>query len=546
MGSVNSAINTLNNSVQNFSNNVNAHVERVDTSTRKLQETADNVFKRVNRFRTEIMHGEEKQIAHENIMRIEQVIKEQFGNYDAIRKTIIGVVRDFDINLVRNSTIEELSEELWITSSRYWLSYALLAVTAWVNNYPEVARNALNESSKKDAIKTSLFFCLLNLRFERVETAREWFKVYCRTLNPVMLQQETAVMIQAFMGGIFGKDKELEHEVASIINEWIRVISENVEICNSLINDYENYFEKFNVTAEFKYEMIKSFCTNSEDLRKSFVDVSKYDSLIELVDQLSVDGVMQTDDNYKSRVDAVLNSLITNYDAEEREMREEQQYYRLVIDNEGDTDNAQQQFDEIQSLRNDNFNIGKQMVDWVIYSDDGQTDVQVRKFGLQTTKQWFISALERWTSTLRKRCPLQYHFSIDEWTSTSNGRDLDEQRTSLKNYFDNNSFRMIYVNTVNIAMVIMFFVAMIITLVAAVQTARGGFNAALIIGIVLMIVAVVVLVIRVISGKQKFTIRVNNAVQNLEGTMAQIIDFQRYFSENIRKKDDVISKLSYI
>ena len=171
MANVNSAINQLNGAVESFSSNVDVHVRNVDASTRKIQETAESVYQKVDKFRTDIMHGEEKQIAHENIMRIDQIIKEQFGNYDAIRKTIIGVVRDFDINLVRNSTIEELSEELWITSSRYWLSYALLAVTAWVNNYPDVAKNALSESGRKDAIKTSLFFCLLNLRFQRVETA---------------------------------------------------------------------------------------------------------------------------------------------------------------------------------------------------------------------------------------------------------------------------------------------------------------------------------------------------------------------------------------
>ena len=240
MANVNSAINQLNGAVESFSSNVDVHVKNVDASTRKIQETAESVYQKVDKFRTDIMHGEEKQIAHENIMRIDQIIKEQFGNYDAIRKTIIGVVRDFDINLVRNSTIEELSEELWITSSRYWLSYALLAVTAWVNNYPDVAKNALSESGRKDPIKTSLFFCLLNLRFQRVETAREWFKVYCKTLDPTMLQQETAVMIQAFMNGVFGKDKQLEHEVVSIINDWIRIISEDAAICQGLVNDYEN------------------------------------------------------------------------------------------------------------------------------------------------------------------------------------------------------------------------------------------------------------------------------------------------------------------
>ncbi len=546
MSSVNSAINQLNGAVESFSNNVDVHVRNVDASTQRIQATAESVYQMVDKFRTDIMHGEEKQIAHENIMRIDQIIKEQFGNYDAIRKTIIGVVRDFDINLVRNSTIEELSEELWITSSRYWLSYALLAVTAWVNNYPDVAKNALSESGRKDAIKTSLFFCLLNLRFQRIETARKWFKVYCQTLDPTMLQQETAVMIQAFMNGIFGNDKQLEHEVIDIINEWIRIISENAAICESLVRDYENYFEMFNMTAEFNYDMINSFCTNSQAIKKSYIDVSKYDKLIELVDELSVESESRTEENYKSRVDAVLTTLITNYDAEELELKKEQEYFKLVIENDGNTDVAQSQYEEMERMQGEPYNIGKQMVDWVIYDDSEETNVQVRKFGLQSTKAWFQTALEQWTVKVKERCPLQYNFRIDEWTGTSNGRDLDEQRLSMKNFFENNKFKMICVNTFNIALLIVFFISLGLTVGSIVYSASNGFTPVLIVGIVLMLASAAVLAWRILDGKKKFEQRVNNAIYNLEATMAQIVEFQRYFTENLYKKDDVIAKLSFI
>lgn len=537
MANVNSALNQLNNSVNSFESNVDVHVKKVDSSTANVQRVAHDIYNKVEKFRTDIMHGEEQQITYKNILRIDQVIKEQFGNYDAIRKTIMGVVRDFDINLVRNSTIEELSEELSITSSRYWLSYALLAVTAWVNNYPDVARNALSESARKDATKSSLFFCLLNLRFDRVATAKKWFSVYCKSLNPICLQQETAVMIQAFMGGVFGKDKELEHEVTSITNEWIRIISENATICEELIQAYMNYFEKFNQGAEYNYDMILQFCTNSDEIRRSFIDASKYDKLIKLVEELNVDGDVQTDDNYKSRIDVVLINLITNFDEDERELKNEQQYYHMIIDNKGDKVLAEDQFQEMKRIQDQSYNFGRQMVDWAIYNND--TDVQVRKFGLQSTKHWFETALERWTSVVKERCPLQYSFAIDEWTSVSNGRDMEDQRTSLKNFFKNNEFRMIAINTLNIALVVLFFVALAITVASIAISIKSKFTPALIIGFVLLFASVVILVWRYFSGKKKFQQRVDLAVYNLESTMTQIIEFQRYFTENIRKKDDM-------
>ena len=545
MSNVYNVINDLNNSVAGFRSDVDVHVRNVDSSTQKILQTAESVYQRVSKFRTDIMHGEEKQIAHENIMRIDQVVKEQFGNYDAIRKTIMGVVRDFDINLVRNSTIEELSEELWITSSRYWLSYALIAVTAWVNNYPEVAKNALSEAVRKDEIKASLFFCLMNLRFERIQTAREWFKVYCRTLNPVILQQETAVLIQAFMGGVFGKDKQLDHEVISIINEWIRIISEDAAICSDLVGQYVAYFEKFNQQAVFSYEAIRTFCENSTEVERSFIDVSKYVPLIELVESLNVEtSEALTEKDYKSRIDAVLVNLITNYDEEERQIREEQEYYRLVVENDGKKEVAEEQFKQIQALRSETFNIGKQMVDWAVYAEE---DKSVRKFGLQSTKEWFITALENWTAAVRERCPLRFDLSIDGWRSTSSGDDLDSQRQSMQSYYSANKFKMIYINSINIALAIVFVLAMGVTVGSIFRhDDSSSASMVLIVGIVLAAASVGAFIVRVMSGKQKFAKRVAESMNNLEATLGQIAEFQRYFSENITKKDDVLEKLSYI
>ena len=546
MSNVYNLINQLDSAVNSFEDKVNVHVQNVNTTTQHIQATTGQVYQKVQQFRNDLMKGEEKQIAHENIIRLDQVIKEQFGNYEEIRKTIIGVVRDFDINLVRNDTIEELSEELWITSSRYWLSYALIAVTAWVNNYPEVARNALSESARKDAIKTSLFFCLLNLRFDRLETAKNWFKAYCRTLDPTMLQQETAVMIQAFLNGLFGKDKELEHEVLSILDEWIAIISENATLCEELVQEYVTYLNNLGKGAEFNYEFISAFCTNSSELKQSFEDVSKFDRIVNMIDAMDVESEAQNNENYKSRVDAVLINLITNYDQEELEIKNQQQYYRLVVENEGDIAVAEAQYQQFEALQNENFNIGKQMVEWVTYGDRTNTDVQVRKFALQSTKDWFRSALEKWTSALKTNCPLSYGIAIDGWTGVSNARDLDEQVLSMKNYYENNKFKMVCINNFNIAAVIVFLISLAITVGSIVSTVKNGFTPALIVGIVLMLASAGFIAFRIISGLKKFAERVETNIRNLQMTIAQIVEFQRFFTENINKTDDILSKLEYI
>ena len=84
---------------------VNASVVKIEESSNMIRGTSEKTLSKISDFQSGMMLGEQKQLAHENSLRVDQELKEQFGDHDAIRKTVMGVVRDFDINLVRNSTM---------------------------------------------------------------------------------------------------------------------------------------------------------------------------------------------------------------------------------------------------------------------------------------------------------------------------------------------------------------------------------------------------------------------------------------------------------
>ncbi len=533
MSNVSSAIRDLNNTINTFEARVDVHVQNIHQSSVNIDDATTRIYQNIQTFREKMEEGEQKQLAHENIIRIDQVIKEQFGNYETIRRTIMGVVRDFDLNLVRNSTVQELSEELWISSSRYWLSYALIAITAWVNNYPEVAKNALSESGRKDAIKTTLFFCLLNLRFNRMDAAKKWFYQYLRTLDPTMLQQETAVMLQAFLSGIFGKDKGLEHEIVKVIDQWISIINENAAISQELVDAYSQYIANVNPKATFNYPAILQYCTNCEELSHSFLDVCKYPVLLEAIQALNVDAPPQHDDNYSQRVDAVLINLISNYDAEELELRRQQEYFNLVVKNDGKVNVAQQQYDAQIALEDEHFNIGKQMIRWAIYDEESGTDIQVRRFGFQNTKSWFQSALERWSGKLQEEFPVEYHLHIDTWTGVSNGSDQAQQVEALRNFFETNKFRNMFLNTPNLA-------ALLVLVVSA------GLAFLTIFALIFTVASAGFLIYRVVKAIQEYPKRVNAALDALNRTLAEISDFRHFFTETAKKKDDILSAAEFI
>lgn len=533
MSGASSAISQLNQSINSFQERVNAPISQVYSSSSNVNDTTAQIYNGIQKFKTDMMHGEETQLAHENIIRIEQILKEQFSNHEAIRKTVMGVVRDFDINLVRNSTIQELSEEMWLSSSRYWLSYAMIAITAWVNNYPEVARNALSESGRRDDIKTTLFFCLMNLRFQRVEAAKAWFCEYLKILDPNMLQQETAVLLEAFLNGIFGKDKELEHKVLDLIDEWMRILNEDAEACSLLVEAYVTYIENLKAPAKFNYASIAQFCMNNEEVRRSFEDVSKYDTLISVVQSLDVESTEQNDENYKARVDAVLISLISRYDAEELSLKNQEAYYRFVVENQGDKDKAEAQYEQLQELQNEHFNIGKQMIRWAIFDDDSATDPQVRKFGFQNTRTWFVDAVERWDMALQQAKPANYSLQIDTWSGVSTGTDQAEQAESMKNHFESNKFHNMFINTPNMAL------ALLVVLSA-------GLAFVTIYSLVVTIVAAGILAFRCVKAMKEYPLRVNAALANLNACMAEIAEYRQFFDDKRSQKERLISMAEFM
>lgn len=526
------AVNNLNETINSFKSRVDVKIESVNTSTANIRVTTDKIYDSINKFKQNMVQNEEKQLAHENILRIDQILKEQFGDHEEIRRTVMGVVKDFDINLVRNESIQEISEELWITSSRYWLSYALMSITAWINGYKEVAQNALAECVRRDPVKASLFFCLFNLRFGRNDIAKKWFFEYLKTLDPTKMHQESAIVLQAYLSGIFGTDKELEYSVNNVIKSWISELNSDQNMVDELAASYENYIQLMPPAKECAYATLSETCGNYSEIKQSYADVSKYEKLIEEIEALDVELEEQTDNNYKSRVDAILMTLISNYDQEELELKNQQEYFNFVIENNGVVEAAEEQYKEFRSLQDD-INIGKQMVRWAVYDDVDQTDVQVKRFGMQNTKVWFMAAVQNWATRLQQKQPLDYPLTIDSWTSVSNGHDQTEQVENMKQYYDNNKFQLMYVNTANIAAVIAFILSI-------------GLAFVTIYSLIVTVVAAGFLAFNILKANKEYPARVKASLDVLNQSMMELADYRQFYEESSDKKDVLLSKIEYI
>lgn len=526
------AASRLETTINDFRSDISSSMTSVEQTTQTIQGVANEIHDKVNTFKNTMITSEETQLAQENIIRIDQTIKEQFGDYDRIRRAIMGVVMDFDINLVRNKTIGELSEELWLTSSRYWLSYALIAVSAWVNNYPEVASNALGECARRDGIKASLFFTLLNLRFGRNETARHWFAKYLKTLDPKFMDQEASVVLQAYLAGVFGTDKGLEAQVNQTVDEWIAVISEDAQSCQELVDAYAKFFEALRPARDFTLDALKQFCENAEQVGWAYTESSKLVTLKAFVDSLDVQQVEQRPDNYKARVDAVLKDLITDYDQEENELKTQKKYYSMVIKHNGVVDEAEQEYQEMLRLRDQGYNVGRQFLNWVLYANSNDIDVHVRKFALGRTKTWFSQALTTFTTTLEQNAPKAFQLSIDGWKGVTDGSDEQEQLNDMHKHFEERKPSIVFFNMPNI----------IAFVLAVVCGGLAFLNPLFLVGTG---VAVVFIGVHIYLEVSKYPKRVQQNLQMLQACMQQIGMYRNGYAEGLSNSSLVQEQIEY-
>ena len=77
------AVNALNQTIDSFKSKLDVKMESVNTSTANMRATTDKIYDSVSKFKQGMIQNEEKQLAHENILRIDQILKEQFGDHEA-------------------------------------------------------------------------------------------------------------------------------------------------------------------------------------------------------------------------------------------------------------------------------------------------------------------------------------------------------------------------------------------------------------------------------------------------------------------------------
>lgn len=545
MASTSQYANQLNRVVDNLQSSVNTQAQKVDVALNKIDATVNNVANKIRELRKMIIEGEEKQIAHENVLKIEQQINEQLKDYMVVRKSVLGVIKDFDINLARDKTIGELSEEVWMSSSRYWLSYAFIAISAWIQDSKEVCYNAVSEAMRRDPSKTSLFFCLLNMRFSRHVEAREWLYEYFGAVDSAHPPRETALLIQAYLYGVFGHDSQLDAFVQSTIERWMNELSTDTEISNELVENYDKYIENLPTgKSNFSSEVLSEHCETVKEMQSSLLQMGRYNAALSRISALDKVPEASCDGDFVKRIDKLLDDLVNNFDEEELRLQNEKKLYELIMAHEGNVEAAKKEFASFIETVKEAPNIGQQMFLWAAYPNG--LDASIQKFALQRTKGWYMDAIKKYDHTVRTAAPGVFKLHIDYWEDTTDGKDREAVKKGLHDKYVAERSKLLLYTKPNIIMTVLACVLLVIGCVIGMAGPQAwGFYGYIAGGGLFLVFALIVVLTTVIRYK-KFPNVISKAEAVLDQCLDAIDKYREALEKSVPVKDEVLKKLEYI
>lgn len=344
-----SRINTVNKNIHA----VQAEVAAVGAAVLKTDKHIDTVEKQLADLKKDVdvlqstLYGlieqSEKQhniqVAEERIVKIRQELERQYGNYEKIRKTMVGILQTVDLGIVKRETVNFVSDEFMLTTPNYWLAPCLVAMSAWVNNKKEIAETAVKEALRRNEENTCLMFALVCRRAGRKNACYQWALRYLSVQNPENLDMKCIFVLDAFANGLLGSDSE--GSVFKYMNEWVEKLSEQGDFEQRQIENWSRIVKGLKKASDFecRLDAVRKRCNNpaliTEKIELACLHKNIYDY---------VDGVMSVKINsqrVEDKLDEVLMDMVKDFDDDEREARYEERLNDFIIKYDGDKDRAE-------------------------------------------------------------------------------------------------------------------------------------------------------------------------------------------------------------
>lgn len=365
--------------------------------------------------------AKELHLAETRQVKIRQELDTRFGYYGEVRRLATGILQAADISLVRQDTLTTATEEIMLEAAGYWLAPALVALGAWLNDKPDLAGKALAEAIRRDDEKTSLFFALLCRRAQRPEACRTWLDRYFGQQDPLQLDRQTVVLVDALASGVFGPD--VRSHCSLRIEGWVDELSQRVGFIDEQRQQWNDALCSKMPTADhgLRYPHLKQYSPTWPALN-DMLNGATLHVVIRDYFRAIFDGPIVPAANLLAAVDQLLNKLVSNFDDEELPLRRDERLCQLIIEAAGDRKVASQRYELECKALDENVSFMQLLTNAAMHPETSHSSRATQRYAVSLSRHWIKDAHQDLTASLRAAVPQQVAIGIDGWQGvTGNG-----------------------------------------------------------------------------------------------------------------------------
>lgn len=368
----------------------------------------------------------------------------KFSFYNKLRRITLGYVIGLDNAIISDETLRLEVEKAYLQNTDYWLAYAIMAVMLWSKNEREAANRAMNKALSMDYYRSCVFFLLINLRFERLMPAREWYLNYLEKVDMTRLGDEFQYLLQAYLNGLFGSEPEFE----DLVSENFKRLLEQAEATSV------DFGEKFTTSA---LAYARAHLHRTEEAFPTLREVSgDYKKLIDLLSDAEkhtelaaaylalAEAPHDLAEEQAQRVENVLYGLINGYDDDEWRVVKEQKRNEAIMEAKGDVKAAQEKYELLYAHLDEKKPLSDLMTTWAFSEDPTQTNTTVKRFTISMMKDRIYRGFERFAEEYRKKEPERIAVCIDECNLSCQEDEIEEQSKKLDEYYNKNRMKKLF------------------------------------------------------------------------------------------------------
>lgn len=409
-------------------------VGQADISTKE-------VFQALNELTVQYFSFKSISTASKNVTQYNDEYFTKFSYYNELRRISLGYVIGLDSNIINSETMRKKVEKAYLQNSEYWLAYAIASVMLWSNNEKEAAQRAMSKSLSINYFNSCLFYLLINLRFNRIDAAKKWYVNYLDRADMNNLGDEWQYLLQAYLFGAFGADKEFQEIIAKCFQSMLAQVEvTTVDFAKKFTQKALEFAELYVHKTNYEFTTLGRTCDEYPQMKDLLSTAEKNIEIAKYYDDLAEAEITETDD-LPQRIENVLYSLVNDYDEEELKVVQKIKYNEAIISAKGDVAAAQANYNAMFADRQKKKNLGDLLLSWAFADDTAQTDVSVKRFSISFMKEAIAKGFEQFVEKYRAREKEKYSFNIDECIIECSEKDYAEAEKTIDKYYDKNKFK---------------------------------------------------------------------------------------------------------